>query len=355
MQSDDTDQPYRRIFEAVHDGLILIEIETGLVIEANPAAAAMHGYPREAFLGLPLSSLAESDSYAKYDEWVEMIQAGRAFQATATHLRQDGTPFTVEMTGTGCTYKGRACVLGVVRDAGVRGQTEARFSQQTAAGDAGLATFVKEVQSAAALKERKRLARNLHDAVNQSLFSASLIAEVLPRLWERHPEQILESLEDLRRLTRGALAEMRGLLVELQPLALIDSELEDLVRILGDAFTGRTNIPVIVSVTGPISLPTEVQAAFYKVCKEALNNIDKHARAGRVEIDLHALEGDVELRVRDDGRGFDPEQIPPGHYGLNIMRERAVAAGAELSITSQPGEGTAITIRWRKTLEQTLP
>ena len=355
MQSDDTDQPYRRIFEAVHDGLILIEIETRRVIEANPAAVAMHGYPREAFLGLPLSRLIDPDSYAKFGGWVEMIQAGRAFQATATHLRQDGTPFTVEMTGTGCTYQRQPCLLSVVRGAGVRGQTAALFSQHTVAGDAGLATFVKEVQSAAALKERKRLARNLHDAVNQSLFSASLIAEVLPRLWERHPEQIQESLEDLRRLTRGALAEMRGLLVELQPLALIDSELEDLVRILGDAFTGRTNIPVIVSVTGSISLPAEVQAAFYKVCKEALNNIDKHAWAGRVEIDLHAREGNVELRVRDDGRGFDPEQIPPDHYGLGIMRERAAAVAAELTITSRPGGGTEIAIRWRNTPEQTLP
>ena len=109
------------------------------------------------------------------------------------------------------------------------------------------AQLYEQAQTVATLEERQRLAQNLHDAVNQSLFSASLIAEVLPRLWERNPDEGRQSLEDLRRLTRGAMAEMRGLLAELRPLVLTDSELGDLLRQLGDALTGRTNIPVTVT------------------------------------------------------------------------------------------------------------
>ena len=112
------------------------------------------------------------------------------------------------------------------------------------------AELYKDAQTLAVLEERQKLARNLHDAINQSLFSAGLIAEVLPRLWEREPEEARRSLEDLRRLTRGALAEMRALLVELRPSALTDTDLGDLLRLLGNAFTGRTNIPVVVTVTG---------------------------------------------------------------------------------------------------------
>ena len=214
------------------------------------------------------------------------------------------------------------------------------------------AELYEHAHTLAALQERQRLAQNLHDAVNQSLFSAGLIAEVLPRLWERDPDEGRRSLEDLRRLTRGAQADMRLLLAELRPSTLTDAELSDLLRLLGNALTGRTNIPVSVTVAGEGKLPADVQVALYRLCQEGLNNIAKHAGASRVDIQLKHEKGAVELCIRDDGRGFDPEQTPPGHYGLSIMRERAAAVGATLSITSQPGHGAEIVIRWEENQEQ---
>jgi two-component system nitrate/nitrite sensor histidine kinase NarX len=204
-------------------------------------------------------------------------------------------------------------------------------------------------QTLAVLEERQRLARNLHDAVNQSLFSAGLIAEVLPRLWERDQEEARRSLKDLRRLTRGAQAEMRVLLAELRPSTLTDSNLGDLLRLLGNALSGRTNLPVAVTVTGEFILPAEVQVAFYRVCQEALYNAAKHAKASQVEINLKQEGAVIELRIRDNGQGFDPKQTFSGHYGLSMMRERAEAARALLSVTSQPGHGTELTISWTKT------
>ena len=201
-------------------------------------------------------------------------------------------------------------------------------------------------QELAVLEERQRLARNLHDAVNQSLFSAGLIAEVLPRLWDRDQEEARRSLEDLRRLTRGALAEMRALLAELRPSTLIDSSLSDLLRLLGNAFSGRTNVPVSLQVSGEFFLPAEAQIAFYRICQESLNNIAKHAKATQVEIGLNQDGAVIELRIHDNGVGFDTNEIFSGHYGLSMMRERAEAAGALLSVTSQPGQGTELTIQW---------
>ncbi|HSL43721.1 MAG TPA: PAS domain S-box protein [Anaerolineales bacterium] len=204
----------------------------------------------------------------------------------------------------------------------------------------------KQAQAFAVLEERQRLAHNLHDAINQSLFSAGLIAEVLPRLWERDQEEARRSLEDLRRLTRGAMAEMRALLAELRPSTLTDAELGDLLRLLGNSFTGRTNIPARVTVVGEGVLPADVQVAIYRICQEALNNILKHAGAKKVEIFLQHGENAIELTIRDDGEGFDPERTPSGHYGLSMMRERAEGVGARLSITSQPGQGTQLSIHW---------
>jgi PAS domain S-box-containing protein len=214
------------------------------------------------------------------------------------------------------------------------------------------AELYDHAQTLATLQERQRLARNLHDAVNQSLFSAGLIAEVLPRLWEQDQDEARRALEDLRRLTRGALAEMRMMLAELRPLALTDASLADMISLLGTAFTGRTDIPVVVTVVGERGLPSTVQVALYRVCQEGLNNIAKHARASRVTIDLKFGADAVDLRVADDGIGFNPDHIPSGHFGLSIMRERAEAVRAKMSLESQPGHGTEITIHWAETPQQ---
>ena len=207
-----------------------------------------------------------------------------------------------------------------------------------------------QAQALAVLEERQRLARNLHDAVNQSLFSAGLIAEVLPLLWDQDQEDARRSLEELRLLMRGVQAEMRALLAELRPSTLTESDLGKLLQLLGIAFEGRTNLPVVVTVSREFILPTEVQIAFYRVCQEALNNIAKHAKASQVEIDLKQNDVVVELSIRDDGIGFDTAQTFTGHYGLSMMRERAEAAGLLMTITSEIGQGTEVAIRWGTTI-----
>jgi signal transduction histidine kinase len=204
-----------------------------------------------------------------------------------------------------------------------------------------------QAQTLATLEERQRLARDLHDAVNQSLFPAGLIADVLPRLWQQDPEEGRQSLADLRRLIRGAQAELRGLLVELRPIVLTDTKLEVLLRQLADALSGRTDIPVVVSVTGESVLPGDVQITLYRICQEALSNVAKHANASQVSIQLQMEAGALDLRIYDDGCGFDPGQSASGRHGLSIMRERAAAIGAGLSIASQPGHGAEIVVRWR--------
>jgi len=197
----------------------------------------------------------------------------------------------------------------------------------------------------AALAERGRLARDLHDAVSQTLFSASLIAEVLPKLWERNPEIAAQKLEELRQLTRGALSEMRTLLLELRPAALEEMDLADLLRHLANAFTARARLPVELTLEGQADPPADVKAVFYRVAQEALNNVAKHAAASQVAITLRCEEHDMLLHVRDNGRGFDPVQVPPASLGLGIMRERAAAIGANLTVESHPGKGTLVVLR----------
>jgi signal transduction histidine kinase len=203
-----------------------------------------------------------------------------------------------------------------------------------------------QVEHAAVAAERNRLARDLHDSVTQTLFSASLIAEVLPRLWERNPEEGRRRLAELRESTRGALAEMRTLLLELRPATLTEVDLNDLLRLLAEAITARARIPVTLRIDGEHEIPPDVKLATYRVAQEALNNVAKHARAHHASVTLNRLSTSIELMIVDDGCGFTFEKIAPDHLGLSIMRERADSIGAVLTIQNQPDQGTVVTFHW---------
>jgi PAS domain S-box-containing protein len=507
LGSEEKQEQYRDIFNAAFDGVIILDVETGLMVEANPAACRMHGYTREEIVGLKLMTIIHPDNQKVFKEHIRTFPSSSFFDTRALHVRKDGTTFYAEWRGSIIAFHDRPCMLGVVRDVTRHIQSEQQLhrreklhnyeqaklfgimntitstlefqssliidhlkeivefkngvlfavdgsalvtlamygtplleqspqvrirlnSPETMAtlfkgqrpiciadvwgdnpqaqflrsflndGAAGLiegmrswmwiplavrgliigcvgiaeakknyftthhanlalnianqaaiamynADLYKHAQSLAILEERQRLARDLHDAINQSLFSAGLIAEVLPRLWERDQQEARRSIEDLRRLTRGAQAEMRALLAELRPTTLTDTELSDLLLLLGNAFSGRTNIPVFENVSGIGSVPAETQIALYRICQEALNNIAKHAKASRVEIDMHHAPDKLDIHIRDNGCGFDVSlPAPSGHYGLEMLRERAEAIGAILKVTSQPGQGTEVSIYW---------
>ena len=507
LSREDNNLPYRSIFDSTYDGLIIHDLESGIVVEANPAVCKMHGYTRPEFIGLPVTALIHSDSQNVFSEKLRTFQSEGVFDIRVLHVRRDGRTFYGGWCGTAFNFQDRACLLSTVRDVsktveaeqllhdrieihnneqarlleisqtfasslefqpglildqlreiieyshsgifaledstlvtlamrgtsqleqsspirirlqgqetlaalfnehqpirisdvwsedpqaqflralledgaavllegmqswmwvplavkgsligglGVAGPRKNYFTDHHAdlalrvANQAAIAMtnaeLYKHAQALAVLEERQRLARDLHDSVNQSLFSAGLIAEVLPRLWERDQNEARRSLEDLRCLTRGAQAEMRALLAELRPTTLTDTELGDLLRMLGAAFTARTNVPVTETVSGGGSLPAETQVALYRICQEALNNIAKHAKARQVEINLRHAPGGVELHIRDNGRGFVTSAVVTSdHFGLRMMGERAEGVGAELTVTSQPGKGTEIAIRW---------
>jgi PAS domain S-box-containing protein len=207
-------------------------------------------------------------------------------------------------------------------------------------------------QQLAALQERQRLAHELHDAVSQTLYSTSVIAEALPHLWDRDPEKVKPQLAQLHRLTRGALAEMRTLLLELRPSTLIEADFYDLLQQLAVGLQGRTHIEVTLDINGNHSLPKDVQVAFFYITQEALNNVAKHAGATQVVVSLHGQPDQMELSIIDNGRGFDPDQIESTSMGLGIMRERAQEIGASLSVTGQIGHGSKVVVIWTNANER---
>ena len=198
----------------------------------------------------------------------------------------------------------------------------------------------------AAADERSRIARELHDSVTQTLFTASVLAEATPRIWNRDQGIARQNMEKLSVLIRGALAEMRSMLLELRSDASPDQSLSQLLTTLAEATRARSNMAVSISVEGDRELPADVTMTLYRIAQEALNNVVKHAEATQVDITLLNQPDRVTLHIRDDGRGFDPQAIPAGHMGISIMAERAQKIGGSLQIQSQPGRGTEVSVTW---------
>jgi signal transduction histidine kinase len=181
--------------------------------------------------------------------------------------------------------------------------------------------------------------------VTQTLFSASAVAETLPRVLDQNPEALRTNLELLSRMTRGALSEMRVLLSELRPTSIVNTPFSMLMRQLVEALQARKLISASFEMTDEPQLVPEVHIALYRIVQEALNNVSKHSQATEVTIHFQVDGGRIELRIRDNGRGFQPDQITSG-MGLGMMRERAEAINALLEINNQTPNGTDIRVLW---------
>lgn len=210
------------------------------------------------------------------------------------------------------------------------------------------ARLYEQSRQMAVMEERNRLAHDLHDAVSQTLWTASLISDILPNLYDEDPDEARRSLGKLRQLTRGALAEMRTLLLELRPAGLAEAELDELLRQLVQALIGRKKVTVSLDTNGRINLPTDVKIALYRIAQEALNNVTKHAHSSNVLVRLREELDCITLTIADDGVGFDPSTVPPDRLGLGIMAERAETVGAEFAISSVLDHGTQVQVTWLK-------
>ena len=138
---------------------------------------------------------------------------------------------------------------------------------------------------------------------------------------------------------------MRALIFELRPGNLEQDGLVRALKTHASALQGRLGLPIVVESDLTDRLPLPAEEVLYRIAQEALHNVVKHAAAHQVRVDVRRDGGGVRLRVEDDGKGFDPSDVPDGHLGLAGMRARADRIGAEFSCASRPGEGTTVEVR----------
>jgi len=274
------------------------------------------------------------------------VARAAAVAAPADWIRDYGACLAVPLEAAADLYGVLAIYYRVPRPFG----DEAVRVAQSFGANAALAIengrLREQLERGAAQAERSRLARDLHDSVTQALFAASIQAEALRSRWKPESEEARQGLEDVERLTRAALAEMRALLLEMRPGALARTPLHDLLRHLADSAASRSDIPVTSAIGEVSGMPPDVTVALYRIAQESMNNVVRHSHAGSARLTLERQDGVVTLVVSDDGRGFAAPPPGPDHLGLQIMEERAAAVGATLDVGSAPGRGTVVTVRW---------
>ncbi|MDQ3547575.1 MAG: PAS domain S-box protein [Chloroflexota bacterium] len=506
------EEAFRRIFESAADGLIITDLETGRILEANPAICAMHGYTRDEVLRLKRGAIIHQDDAQVWREYVGTIRSGRPARAQALALRKDGSAFHAAAQGSPIHYQGRHAALGVIRDitqeqeqqqlleqrveertrelrtlldisrtvtltpeleplvelifdqmqrlmdyesvaialvdgdllttvAVRRDETGARFPtslgnqfsiewpqplwQALVAGEtmytpnvygdddtartfrervgdqlhttyAHVVSFLAaplvvknefigamfissatedryrqhdidlvtatanqiavaiqntrlhaQTRAMAALEERQRLARELHDSVSQALYGIGLGARTARAQLDRDPSQAIAPLDYVLQLAEAGMAEMRALIFELRPESLEHEGLVAALEKQAAATSARHSIAVDLQLASEPDIALDIKEMLYRVAQEAMHNTVKHAHATAIELRLTISNDRLLLDVSDNGRGFDATASFPGHLGLVSMRERAARAGGHASIASTPGAGTQIHVEVR--------
>lgn len=377
---------FEAIFDNVAVGVAVMSLERRL-IAMNLTAEKIVGYSLEELQKIDPRSLAlPEDRALDVNLFPELIEGKRnSYVMERRYRRKDGRVFWARINYSLVRdLDGNPdYLIGLIEDIDEQKRAEERFAEQEAeylltlqqrvtertheleeanerlqkeiAHRAKVETELAEKAAVEAVTaDRTRLARDLHDAVTQTLFSASLTAEVLPDLWDMDVEEAKRSTEELRQLTRGALAEMRTLLLELRPATLTQTRLGDLIKQLCEAFIGRSRLPIKLNIDGDCKLPPEVQVACYRIAQESLNNVFKYARATQVDVNLFLSPACVRFVVCDNGIGFDTAIIKPTSLGMRIMRERAEAIGADFRVSSTPGTGTCVEVTWNENADVKL-
>ena len=208
------------------------------------------------------------------------------------------------------------------------------------------ARLYEQAQQLAVIKERNRLARDLHDSVTQALYGVSLYSEAAARqLASGDTHLVANHLSEIRCTAQESLREMRLLIFELRLPKLKIEGLTAAIQTRLDAVESKVGMETALTVEGDGHLAPEVEEGLYRIAQEALNNALRHAHARSVAVRLHYNNRTVTLEIIDDGIGFDPtEARSRGGFGLRGMEERAARLGAALTMISSPGKGTRITV-----------
>jgi signal transduction histidine kinase len=220
---------------------------------------------------------------------------------------------------------------------------ERKTQEELASAHRQLQQFAQQVEDLAAVQERNRIAREIHDALGHSLTALNVQLQTAVKLWKHDPDQAQPFLDQAQRLGVNVMQEVRHSVNALREDARNNTPLEVAITSLVEDFRQGIGIPVTTEIDLRSPLPASTVKALYRIVQEALTNICKHSQATAVEIQVSTTTNHLCLSIRDNGRGFPPERQTAG-FGLQSMRQRTIALSGRFYIDSAPGLGCQITV-----------
>ena len=327
---------FREICEAAPDGILVVDRE-GHIVTVNHKAEELFGYSRRDLIGRPVDMLLPESLREKHVHLRQSYAAHSVSRPMGSGLdlrarRADGHEFPVEISLSPVSAEGQPLVISIIRDVTERRRLEADREELRAIADTE--------------RERTRIAMDLHDGIIQSIYAVGLTLEGAVEDIQHDPERAAAQMNRSIDQLSDAILDLRGYILDLRP-ARYGGNLKESLQNLLTEFRANTLIEAALEIHPNLpALPVEQETAIFHIAQEALSNARKHARASEVGVYLGADDGAVELRITDNGAGFEAgADLPEDHNGLRNMRTRARACGGELHVESAAGRGTSISLR----------
>lgn len=333
---------FRDVIEFAPDAFVLAD-SNGQIVQVNSRAEQLFGYYREELTGQAVDVLIPLDlrdrqeafrgDYLRHPQRLVITTAARC-------MRKDGSEFSAEINLSPMETRSGTLLMAVVRDVTERhrAELELRESRQRLRELVAQNEAIRE-------GERKHIAREIHDELGQVLTALRMDLSLLEMRFGALDPALVDKTHSMKGLIDRAIQGVRNAAGNLRPSAL-DMGLIPAIEWLGTEFTSRTAIPCVVEVQQQdIELGETRSVVMFRIVQESLTNIGRYAQASRVDITLGRRADALWLRVRDDGLGFDLAAAGQRRsFGLLGMRERAIALGGRVDITSAPGQGTTIEV-----------
>jgi PAS domain S-box-containing protein len=337
-----SERQYRTLFENANDAIFL-ETEDDAIVAANQRACELLGYSREELLSKTVPDLQAPEVRGRLGTVIKGELANHPEHAfEGLDLHRDGRRIPVEITDSVIEDDGKRLVLSIVRDITERKRAEesSRESQRELRELTGKLLLAQET-------ERRRIARELHDDLNQSLALLAVELDLLSQAPAGSAAQVAEQVQEIAARVKLLSSSVHDLSHQLHPSKLEQLGLVPAVRSLCRDLSQGHGLPIeFIPQEVPGTIPEDTALCLYRIVQEALRNVIKHSSAQHAQVELSGGADAIRLRIVDDGTGFDPEPINgKGGLGLVSMRERLHLVQGAITIDSRPLNGTRIDVR----------
>jgi len=346
----ESEQKYSTLVEDALIGVYIIQ--DGIIKFANDKLAAIYGYEKDELIGLQSLDLVHPEDRPRIKEMRAKRLKGEKVPSEyeIRGLKKNGDTIWVMRSFSLINFRDGPAISGIVSD-----MTQRRKAEQALRESGKELRILSNQLLSAEEKERKRIARELHDGIGQTLSAIKFSVENSLRLLRNEADHSeLKSLEAVIPLTQKTIEEVRRIVKDLRPSILDDlgilATINWFCREFQDIYAGIRIKREIDIQEGDI--PSPLKTVIYRILQEALNNVAKHSRADLIQLTLEKSDSGIELKIQDNGVGFDLAKTislksSQRGFGLASMRERAKLSGAAFDIVSTVGKGTVIRVEWK--------